>query len=435
MIEHTARRVMTLLSSTRRWSSATLAPLFAGAGLSMSNCRTERAIAPPPAVHATSTSSPSTPGSSRRPVAAVAPSSSGLVPTAPASVAAAASATVPTGPDQEPWARALQEANALRFPDDGSGPAVEARACAIVAARQRELDAESRARTGGRWRNEEALDCLSAGAGRVWSHLVSGAWLDGPALRARWSAVIANEKRIVASGPSQPYYAGVFMDDGYFADVGATVLSAGIPSPSPFLHFDFDGDGVDEFLHPVTRLGTDGAAEVSGVLWTFRSGKVSRFPGAPGQVRLVKDVDGDGRPDLLFPGSFRGDWLWEGCAGVDVVASVDDDAAGLLFVAHSLPDGTFSTTDAVAREQLRQRCQDLSDLGSVAHESDLIRAIPCARVRGVSTAKLRVQLDAACNRFEPRCCPHREPRCPKSAGCVNRKLLETWIAVKPPLRW
>jgi hypothetical protein len=403
MIEHTARRVMTLLSSTRRWSTATLAPLFAGAGLSMSNCRTERAIAPPPAVHATSTSSPSTPGSSRRPVAAVAPSSSGLVPTAPASVAAAASATVPTGPDQEPWARALQEANALRFPDDGSGPAVEARACAIVAARQRELDAESRARTGGRWRNEEALDCLSAGAGRVWSHLVSGAWLDGPALRARWSAVIANEKRIVASGPSQPYYAGVFI--------------------------------VDEFLHPVTRLGTDGAAEVSGVLWTFRSGKVSRFPGAPGQVRLVKDVDGDGRPDLLFPGSFRGDWLWEGCAGVDVVASVDDDAAGLLFVAHSLPDGTFSTTDAVAREQLRQRCQDLSDLGSVAHESDLIRAIPCARVRGVSTAKLRVQLDAACNRFEPRCCPHREPRCPKSAGCVNRKLLETWIAVKPPLRW
>jgi hypothetical protein len=114
--------------------------------------------------------------------------------------------------------------------------------------------------------------------------------------------------------------------------------------------FDYDGDGTSELLlftvtnehsAPVVRL-----AEI----WRYAGGRVALYPNTEGlPIVGFPDVDDDGRPDLVLD-SLGGA---TGSIGID-----GEPLEHKLGLAHSLPDGSFSTTDSVAREFERQGAQE-----------------------------------------------------------------------------
>jgi hypothetical protein len=106
--------------------------------------------------------------------------------------------------------------------------------------------------------------------------------------------------------------------------------------------FDYDGDGRDELFLPVRQL--QHSSEGPRRLWLFTvnaMGEVAPYPTVDGEVVWTMDVEGDGRPDLLFDpdGTYTED-------SYPVHTSI---ASGGWRLAHSLPDGTFSTTDDLAQ--------------------------------------------------------------------------------------
>jgi len=160
--------------------------------------------------------------------------------------------------------------------------------------------------------------------------------------------------------------------------------------------FDWDGDGVSEAAvrFQVSEHEGDGASAVR--LFRVRGGAVVPYaPAAPvGPIAGVRDVDGDGRPDLLLPSPWH---VVEHCG------PGDNEIAGPDLLAHALPDGTFSTDDAVARGHVARRCEEAlregaRDMGD-SHR-DLL-AVACARRAGAS-AEATVAALRARHRGAPR---------------------------------
>ncbi len=302
---------------------------------------------------------------------------------------------------------------------DETDTSPEGRACRTIAARQAELlrDAPALDNLGGGGFDPGFRSyCVPAGGGRVWSHLLSDVRVVRGFVEARWSPVIAEPDRILAVGPGSPFKASDGASTSFYVFEGME---------PPFLHFDFDGDGTDEFLHPLaeTEHGSGGYSWISSVSWTFRDERVVRYAGAPEHVRLVRDVDRDGRPDLLYPGPYRGLFAWGNtCRPVFDAASAPDS---VLFVAHSLVGGSFSTTDDVVAGALRDWCPAPPDFSHLDTEQAIGRAIACARARGATPGDLSALVAEACRRITP--------SCPGQRGCLNQTLFDEWIRALPPV--
>lgn len=163
--------------------------------------------------------------------------------------------------------------------------------------------------------------------------------------------------------------------------------------------FDFDGDGVPEILladrHPTItdhpeadgdRLGSERTSE----LLTFKRRVISPYAPALALrgvalngIERMRDVDGDGRPDL------------ELTFASNVPRSVPRR------IAHSLADGAFSETDAVARRALLAQCPATEDLlvlradRSIDNETSFA-SIACAALRGELGRDIMKRLAALC---------------------------------------
>lgn len=113
---------------------------------------------------------------------------------------------------------------------------------------------------------------------------------------------------------------------------------------------DYDGDGAPELYVNVYEEGVEGGHAEEGSLYTSARGTVKAYPPAAPLMDLgaPKDVDGDGRLDLPTSAGIRIEGPVE-CQGKS-----DWDAAA--FIAHALPDGRFSTNDAVAKKFARAWC-------------------------------------------------------------------------------
>jgi ferredoxin len=148
--------------------------------------------------------------------------------------------------------------------------------------------------------------------------------------------------------------------------------------------FDFDHDGEPE-VHVGASYGHEGVSERSDDLFTFKAGKLERYaPAAKHSFEAVKDQTGDGIPDLLMA---------EGLSGGESCGSeFPFDGRGQTFIAHALPDGTFSPDDAAARAFAKKACptkpRAIKDLNDVL----------CARLWGADSTKLELQVRA---RFLP----------------------------------
>lgn len=186
--------------------------------------------------------------------------------------------------------------------------------------------------------------------------------------------------------------------------------------------FDYDGDGEEELvLHTVTH-GTEQADTAHGEVLTFRDGAVGPYRRADGvEPEEARDVDGDGRPDLLTRAPYRGE-------GDDSPSDFTYSMAGPALLAHSLADGGFSRDDAAARAHARTACP--ARLAAVFPTGNEIGGshVVCARVWGVPAADVVRAIRARCASVQE--AGSGNPRRPH---CGDVRVLERWAALTPPV--
>jgi hypothetical protein len=188
--------------------------------------------------------------------------------------------------------------------------------------------------------------------------------------------------------------------------------------------YDYDRDGSPELALVLRAHHHEGPVFQQAHVWSFTEGGVFLYERALG-LRLtdVRDVDGDGRPDLLTHGPY--DEPSAAC-GSDFATQVHGPALAL----HALPDGSFSGTDAAARAFARTACPARparllarSAEGGIDQEATA-RNVVCARLWGAPEAEV-----VAAVRRE---CPAPDPEAP-CAGCEDVELLARWAHTSPPL--
>ena len=174
----------------------------------------------------------------------------------------------------------------------------------------------------------------------------------------------------------------------------------------PIELFDFDGDGEPE-VHVGASYGSEGVHERSDDLFSFKAGKVEHYaPAARFAFEAMKDETGDGIPDLLMSEALAG--------GEQCGSGFPADGSGLGFIAHALPNGTFSTDDVAARAFARIRCPKKPLV--IEGLNDVL----CARLWGAESARLEQQVRS---RFVPWDCDAEMAQRPQKATATQEYLL------------
>jgi hypothetical protein len=144
--------------------------------------------------------------------------------------------------------------------------------------------------------------------------------------------------------------------------------------------YDDDGDGTPEVLVE----HDEGSRETSREMFTVRGGLVRTYTPSHALPPFddVTDADHDGRPDFVL----RSPWHLASHCEVSNTRHV-----GPPVLAHALPDGSFSTSDEVARAWTLARCARTSP---EAPEGPDVLDVACARLRGTSAERLVAALHA-----------------------------------------
>jgi hypothetical protein len=201
--------------------------------------------------------------------------------------------------------------------------------------------------------------------------------------------------------------------------------------PTAPVLFDFDGDGIAEAVvviqyDVIDESGTDHTS--SGRVWTARGDAITLFkPAGDIVVEEARDVDGDGRPDLITHERY------EGVAYINCGSQDGYSVFGPLLLMHSLADGTFSRDDAAALAFAKRECPNLLRPVIVPAEGfedkvmvDIRKSaknIACARLRGADKQSLLSEIETQCYRLNENC-----------VTCDSKELLQRWATIDPPLR-
>lgn len=186
--------------------------------------------------------------------------------------------------------------------------------------------------------------------------------------------------------------------------------------------FDYDGDGRGEAIVEPTVWGTD-TFEGRGQwhMYTARGASVMRYAPAVAVEPFtgVADVDLDGRPDLID------DQTLSTPAGCGPDGGTLD---GPTLVIHSLPDGSFSRDDRIARAFAARQCPSPpAGLTSIDGEDGLAQAwfdVTCARLWGASAESVVQALVVALQR----------PGSRLTDTCESFRTLTRAATQHPPLR-
>jgi hypothetical protein len=192
--------------------------------------------------------------------------------------------------------------------------------------------------------------------------------------------------------------------------------------------YDFDGDGIPELLLMTQSRSSSGVFAESGRIWTVKNDVIVAYEkGAPPSFAAVEDVDGDRRPDLASRWAYTEVGQPSCGAGTFVVPPI--------FFFHSKSDGSFSSSDGVARKAFDDAC-GTTKVAEVLREEgwgDLARAIVCERVRGATPEAVEKTLRASCAAFGDEGCDAERDDAAKRKSCPAWALA---IARKtPPVRF
>lgn len=187
---------------------------------------------------------------------------------------------------------------------------------------------------------------------------------------------------------------------------------------------DYDGDGVPELIMQISGRYHEGEAFASGRIYTLKRGAIARYAPAKGlDFEAARDVDGDGRPDLVVYGPYSS--VAESCG-----SGFSYRVAGPQLLAHARPDGTFSLNDDVAQQAARKECPEkparIVPKGSGADTRVSAHNVACARIWGASAADVQKRIAAECKRAKS------SDMCPPN-DCYEADLLKRWAAAEPPL--
>jgi hypothetical protein len=210
------------------------------------------------------------------------------------------------------------------------------------------------------------------------------------------------------------------------ASVGGSVV------PLAPVVFDYDGDGEPEAVVVLKMVDydEDGGSPISfrGRIWTVHAGAIRLYPPARSFiVEEIRDVDGDGRPDIITHRPYVG-------AANFTCGSWDGYSVyGPTLLVHALPDGTFSGADAQAMLFAKRECaakpsQVIVIVEEVQPEMiDFPRSaknVACARLWGADEQTLRAEIALRCYLLDEDC-----------VTCDNRDLLDKWASMEPPFRF
>jgi hypothetical protein len=193
----------------------------------------------------------------------------------------------------------------------------------------------------------------------------------------------------------------------------------------PLRVFDFNGDGVGEFVHcySYAAVSEDNERGKTCRVLQAKAGSIGVYEGLPKNITIeeMEDVDEDGRLDLVsfspYDLSYSGPCSRKACVEHPIPGPV-----GFLY--HSQRDGTFSATDPVAMAHarkmftydMRELFQSISPLGiDGAAFWPGVNAVRGALAFGEDPKKVQSELKAARKRF-----------CRTPAKCPELDKMESW---------
>jgi len=172
---------------------------------------------------------------------------------------------------------------------------------------------------------------------------------------------------------------------GPWSPSGTGIDVSGAKSLTTMLVSDYDGDGIPELYVRTDEEGVEGGHDTESWVLTLRDGAIREYAPAKGfgTIDTPVDDDDDGLVDL--PVSLGVHWIERQCMRKPELHPAS-------FLAHALPDGKFSTTDAVATRHLNGWCPGMP--GRIATAEDAL----CARLRTkpADRAKVRARIAAKC---------------------------------------
>jgi hypothetical protein len=322
---------------------------------------------------------------------------------APAVTPAAAVTVTPPAPEraacEASWSATLQAMASLaarvREPDE-------------VGADQGEFDpradAESPLRT-----------CLPSAAG-TWSLVLESLTRPDPRqhrVEGRWALVFTRPdgQRLTA----YPDFAGRAAGTPSFVD-SMGELSRG---PASLVAFDYDGDHVAEAVTVTAEHEHEGPSDARAQVWTVRDGAIVPYaPAAAIDASDVRDVDGDGRPDLLTSLGYEAPATSRG-------SQFDYILLGPAFMAHATAQGAFAIDDPAALSEADRLCSPAPSSVIVPSEGDFgvddeqtTRAVICARMRGAAAAPIAAAIRRACARSQRDAAGQRREACNAPAQLI-----------------
>ena len=205
---------------------------------------------------------------------------------------------------------------------------------------------------------------------------------------------------------------------------------------------DYDGDGTPEAVVWTAQSGEEIRSSARGLLWSFAKGGVAPYgkaekfgiapfevdPEAPTEPAPLKDVDGDGRIDLLGYGPFFGVFE-QGCGVIESF-----DALGPRLVRHALADGGFSELDAAAVTYAKQQCpaRPTRILAFGEHGVDerlTLSNLGCARLWNVPASAIDSERKSACGVAQP---PSSDCEVKRKCSLEVLAVLTAWSKLKAP---
>lgn len=191
--------------------------------------------------------------------------------------------------------------------------------------------------------------------------------------------------------------------------------------------FDYDGHGESEIVVVADEETVDYGTVTRGRVWAFTGDAIEPYPPARDIVVIAtRDADRDGRPDLAMSAPYVGDW-------VDYCSRHNTAVAGPTLIAHSRADGSFSMTDEVAVAAAREVCPEdpapivVVDGSGAVDNARTARNVACARIRGMSAARVAASVRSGCrhgSRAGGRC----------TEGCNDVGMLARWAEMTPPVQ-